>query len=177
MVKTWPIWNFFLTDPDAKMEDVWSVKDGILECQGKPMGYLATKTQYEDFKLIVEWRWPEKPDNSGVLMRITGDPMMLPNCVEAQLQNGSVGDMYGFQGFKIDGEKSRRFDNRNVAGGLRGLKKSESNEKNPGEWNQYDITVQGGKIIVILNGKKVNSATDCDVHAGQIGLQSEGAPV
>lgn len=159
------------------MEVVWSGNDGILECQGKPMGYLATKAQYEDFKLIVEWHWPEKPGNSGVLMRITGDPMMLPNCVEVQLQSGSVGDMYGFQGFKIDGEKSRRFDNRNVAGGLRGLKKSESNEKNPGEWNQYDITVQGGKIIVILNGKKVNSATDCDVRAGQIGLQSEGARV
>ena len=67
---------------------------------------------------------------------------MLPNCVEAQLANGSAGDMYGFQGFKIDGEESRRFDNPNFAGGLRGLKKVKGNENKPGEWNKYEITAK-----------------------------------
>ena len=36
---------------------------------------------------------------------------------EAQLKSGSAGDMYGFNGFTIDGEKARRFDNPNFAGG------------------------------------------------------------
>ena len=122
-------WEHFLVDENTKLEDVWSVEDGILICQGKPGGYLCTKKKYESFKLVVEWRWLDKPGNSGVLMRITGKPTMLPNCVEAQLHSGNSGDMYGFQGFRIDGDKARGFDNPNAAGGLRGLKKIEGNEK------------------------------------------------
>jgi hypothetical protein len=167
-------WEHFLVDENAKMEDVWSVADGILVCQGKPGGYLATKGEYENFKLVVEWRWPEQPGNSGVLMRITGKPTMLPNCVEAQLQNGNAGDMYGFQGFKIDGDQDRKFANPNAAGGLIGVRKIQANENEPGQWNKYEITVDGEQITLIVNGKKVNAATGCDVRAGKIGLQSDG---
>ncbi len=169
-------WGHFLTKP-VKREEVWSVKNGILICKGTPGGYLATKKKYTNFKLVVEWRWPKKPGNSGVLMRITGKPTMLPNCVEAQLQHQNAGDMYGFQGFKIDGDKSRKSANPNVLGGLTSVKKIMRNEKKPGEWNKYEITANGGKITVMLNGKKVNEATGCDVRAGQIGLQSEGGEV
>jgi hypothetical protein len=170
-------WEHFLVDDKAKMEDVWSVEDGILICKGKPGGYLCTKKKYESFKLVVEWRWPDKPGNSGVLMRITGEPTMLPNCMEAQLKSGDAGAMYGFQGFKIDGEKARKFENPKAVGGLTGLKKIEGNEKEPGEWNKYEITVDGGQVDVVVNGKKVNEATGCDVRAGQIGLQSEGGVI
>ena len=174
-------WDFFLVDPKAKMADVWSVRDGLLVCKGKPMGYLATKKTFKNFKLIVEWRWApgKKPGNSGVLMRITGKKTMLPNCVEAQLKSGSAGDMYGFQGFKIDGDKARRKDvpKHKLAGHLRALSKITGNEKKPGEWNRYVITADGGTITLIVNGKKVNQATGCDVRAGQIGLQSEGGEV
>lgn len=169
-------WEHFLTE-DVKQEDVWSVEEGILVCQGKPGGYLCTKEKYKNFQLVVEWRWPAEPGNSGVLMRITGKPAMLPNCVEAQLANGSAGDMYGFQGFKIDGEESRRFDNPNFAGGLRGLKKVKGNENKPGEWNKYEITAKDGTITLLVNGEQVNEAVDCDVRDGQIGLQSEGGVI
>ncbi len=36
-------WDYFLTDDAAKMQDVWSVEDGILICKGDPKGFLATK--------------------------------------------------------------------------------------------------------------------------------------
>ncbi len=171
-------WDYFLVDPAAKMSDVWSIQDGILVCKGEPQGYLATKKDYTNFTLVVEWRWAPgtKPGNSGVLMRITGQATMLPNCVEAQLASGSAGDMYGFQGFKIDGEASRRIEIREhkLAGHLRGLTKIEGNEKEPGEWNKYEIDADQGKITLVVNGKQVNQAYNCDVHAGKIGLQSEG---
>lgn len=170
-------WEHFLVDEKAKIEEVWSVNDGVLICQGKPNGYLCTQKEFENFKLSLEWRWADKPGNSGVLMRITGKPTMLPHCVEAQLQHGNAGDMYGFQGFKIDGEKSRRFDAPNVAGGLLGLRKIKANENPPGEWNKYEITVDGATITLIVNGEKVNEATDCDVRPGKIGLQSEGGVI
>ena len=44
-------WEHFLVDENTKLEDVWSVEDGILICQGKPGGYLCTKKKYESFKL------------------------------------------------------------------------------------------------------------------------------
>jgi len=171
-------WDYFLMDPAAKMSDVWSIQNGLLICKGEPQGYLATKKDYTNFTLVVEWRWAPgtKPGNSGVLMRITGQPTMLPNCVEAQLASGSAGDMYGFQGFKIDGEASRKIEIRDhkLAGHLRGLTKIEGNEKEPGEWNQYTIDADQGKITLVVNGKQVNQAYNCDVRAGKIGLQSEG---
>jgi hypothetical protein len=168
-------WEYFLVDEDAEMEDVWSVEDGILVVQGEPGGYLYTESDYESFRLVVEWRWRETPGNSGVLMRITGEPMMLPNCVEAQLQSGNAGDMYGFQGFKIGGEADRLSEIPSLKGW--GLAKIEGNENEPGEWNRYEITVDGDRIALILNGKKVNDATDVDVRPGRIGLQSEGGVI
>jgi hypothetical protein len=163
-------WEFFLEDENATMADVWSVEDGILVCKGDPRGYLATTDEYESFKLVVEWRWPEEPGNSGVLMRIAGEPEMLPSSVEAQLRSGSAGDMYGFQGFRIGGDPERLSE---ISIGW-SLARIEGNENPPGEWNRYEITADGDRITVVLNGKVVNEATDCEVRPGQIGLQSEG---
>ena len=50
-------WSYVLVDKNVKMEDVWSVKDGVLVCKGKPLGYLVTKGSYKNFKLEFEWRW------------------------------------------------------------------------------------------------------------------------
>jgi hypothetical protein len=167
-------WKFFLVDEDAEMEDVWSVEDGILVCQGEPNGYLYTESDYESFKLVVEWRWPEEPGNSGVLMRIDPEPTMLPSSVEAQLRSGNAGDMYGFLGFRIGGDEDR-LSEIGVPGWR--LARIAGNENEPGEWNRYEITADGDKITVILNGELVNEATGCDVRPGRIGLQSEGGVV
>lgn len=166
-------WGFFLTDENAVMEDVWSVQDGVLVCSGEPRGYLATENAYESFRLVVEWRWPEEPGNSGVLMRMTGEPEMLPNSVEAQLQSGNAGDMYGFQGFKIGGDEERLSE---ISIGWR-LGKIQANENEPGEWNRYEITADGDRLTLVVNGEVVNEATGCDVRPGRIGLQSEGGVI
>ena len=167
-------WEYFLVDENAGMEDVWSVEDGVLICKGEPGGYLYTENEYESFKLVVEWRWPDTPGNSGVLMRITGEPVMLPSSVEAQLKSGNAGDMYGFQGFKIGGDEERLSE---IGAPGWALARIEGNENPPGEWNKYEITVDGDTITVILNGKMVNEATGCDVRPGRIGLQSEGGVI
>lgn len=173
-------WTYFLEDEDAQMEDVWSVQDGILVCKGQPMGYLATKQEFKNFKLVVEWRWApgKEPGNSGVLLRITGKPMMLPKCVEAQLQSGSAGDIWAFQGYQVksDSDRFRKLSNDRI-GDFMGVSKESGNEKAPGEWNKYEITLDGDALVLVVNGKKVNECQDCDVVAGQIGLQSEGGEI
>ena len=178
--KSFDGWGYYLADPQAKMDDVWSIKDGILICKGEPMGYLHTKKDYTNFKLTVEWRWPEgkEPSNSGVLMRITGEPKALPKCVEGQLQHGNVGDFWAFQGFKIDGPPARTIKKDHPLGGaVTGVHKTKGNEKKPGEWNTYEITADGDTITLVLNGQQLNQATHCEVLPGKIALQSEGGEV
>jgi len=167
-------WDFYLVDSSATMEEVWSVEDGILICQGEPFGYLYTENDYESFQLVVEWRWPEEPGNSGVLMRVDVEPQMLPSSVEAQLQSGNAGDMYGFHDFVIGGDEERLSEI--GVPGLR-LAKMASNEHEPGEWNRYDITVDGGNVTLVVNGETVNEATGVDVRPGKIALQSEGGVI
>lgn len=178
--KTLDGWEHFLVEPELKKEDVWSVKDGLLICKGKPMGYLATKREYTNFRLIVEWRWPAgtKPTNSGVLMRITGEPKALPKCVEAQLKHGNAGDIYGFHGFRVKGapERSKHAEGERI-GKLSGVKKIRDLEKKPGEWNEYVITLVDGDLTLMINGEKANAAYNCDVVSGKIGLQSEGGEI
>ena len=78
--KTLEGWDYFLVKPELKMSDVWSVKDGLMICKGSPLGYIATKKDYKNYKLVVEYRWApgQKPGNSGILMRIIGKKQGLP---------------------------------------------------------------------------------------------------
>lgn len=173
-------WGFFLVDPKLKMEDVWSVQDGILVCRGEPMGYLATKEEFKDFRLIVEWRWApgKEPSNSGLFVRITGEPKAIPKCCECQLQHGNAGDLWGFQGFVVKGEADRCQElDLPELGHLVGVKRISGHEKPPGEWNETVVTLDGGHLRVELNGQMVNEATTPNVEPGKIGLQSEGGEV
>ncbi len=113
-----------------------------------------------------------------MLLRITGKPMKLPKCVEAQLANGSAGDIWAFQGFQVKGEADRfRTVKSEDLGDFMGLSKKMGNEKEPGEWNEYEITLNGGNLTLEVNGKTVNEGAGCDEVAGKIGLQSEGGEI
>ena len=174
-------WSYHLVEPEVKMEDVWSVQDGILVCKGEPLGYLHTTKNYTtDFILVVEWRWAPgtEPGNSGVLLRINGEPTGVPRSQEAQLRSGNAGDLYGFHGMKIDGDPARRSEgDSDVVGKLVKVERMASVENDAGEWNRYVIIAEGGRLTAIINGQVVNAASDCDLVAGPIGLQSEGGEI
>jgi len=174
-------WQCYLSDHTSSLQDVWSVQDGLLICRGEPMGYLYTTRHFTNFKLVVEWRWAPntKPGNSGVLMRVNGKPMPLPRSLEAQLQHENAGDLYGFHGMKLQGaaDRFRTASAGELAGELSGVKKISGNEKPPGEWNRYDIELNGGNLRVMVNGKLVNEATDCEITPGPVALQSEGGVI
>src|SRR6185436_9054994 len=82
-------WRMFL-DPNAKGADaakVWSVKEGVLICQGKPNGYIITEKEYENYVLRLQWRFPvgSPGGNSGVFVNVQGPDKIWPKGVEAQL--------------------------------------------------------------------------------------------
>ena len=174
-------WEVFLSEPGVTRDQVWSVRDGLLVGRGEPLGYLHTTTDFTSFELRVEWRWEPgtEPGNSGVLMRINGEPHPIPRAIEAQLKSGDAGDLYGFHGLKIDGpaERTSRTQGHEALGDFVNVKKISGNEKAPGEWNVYEIRLNGPNLRVSVNGKLVNEASGCEVVAGSIGLQSEGGRI
>jgi hypothetical protein len=177
-------WHAYLAQHGVTKGDVWSVRDGLLICKGEPLGYMYTDKPFTSCKLVVEWRWApgKKAGNNGVLMRINGEPKPLPRCIEAQLKSGDAGDagdLYGFHGMTMDGDAARKIDVKGspFTGPIKGVKKMRGNEKPVGEWNRYDIVLDGSNLTVSVNGKKVNEATDCDVLSGPVGVQSEGGEI
>jgi len=169
-------WSCDLSDPNARMEDVWSVEKGILICKGRPVGYLRTeKDDYSDYVLELEWRWPEgsRPGNNGVLVHCS-TPRILgiwPKSIEVQLEHQQAGDFWVI-GTELD------VKNENVRKqGRRHINLTDGSETPLGKWNYMKITCKDSEVIVKINGDLVNHATNCNVTLGAIGLQSEGVPI
>ena len=57
------------------MDAVWSIADGVVSCEGSPIGYIRTEAEFTNFELEVEWRFdPARgAGNSGVLLRMIGE--------------------------------------------------------------------------------------------------------
>lgn len=167
-------WTYHLDKPGVKMQDVWSMKDGVLRCSGKPAGYLLTKkNDFENYVLDLEWRWPEKGGNNGVLVHVTepGALGVWPKCLEVQLADQNAGDFWVI-GTTIEIEKPEgRIEDR------RHINLSDGDEKPLGKWNHMQIVCRGDEVVVKVNGKVVNHATKLSQSKGAIALQSEGTPI
>lgn len=167
-------WTYALSDEKVPMDDVWSVKEGVLVCKGKPSGYLVTKKKdFSDYVLKLEWRWPGKPGNNGVLIRCS-KPKELgiwPKSLEVQLGNGDAGDFWVIgTTIEIEDAEKRRTDRRH-------LNLTDDSEKPLGEWNTMEITARGGDVQVKVNDELVNECRNCSETKGAIALQSEGAEI
>ncbi|MBL7147122.1 MAG: DUF1080 domain-containing protein [Phycisphaerae bacterium] len=172
-------WVRFIPDDKADAErkwivdKVWSVRNGVIRCEGIPSGYIRTVESYADYKLHLEWRWPKEPTNSGVLLHREGIDRVWPLCVEAQLQHENAGDFWllNHSTIKVDGEQIGPKDFANAK------KKHPSNEKPLGQWNSYDIVCDGKTVTLYVNGLLQNKGVDSNPSCGPICLQSEGSPI
>ena len=165
-------WTFHLNDPGTRMEEVWSVRDGVLVCEGRPIGYLRTEAEYTNYVLELEWRFdPERgAGNSGVLLRVLGEDKVWPKSIEAQLHHGNAGDIWNIERFEMETDAHRR-------NGRRTSRREPSSERPLGEWNRYRIVMAGERLLLEVNGVLQNEARWCEEVAGTIALQSEGAPI
>ena len=166
-------WKGFVPDlaKDGKDQlSVWSVKDGVLQCAGRPIGYIETIELYDNFVLELDWRFdPAKGEgNTGVLLRTIGDDKVWPKSMEAQLHSKNAGDFWNIESYTATVD-AKRTDGRHT------VKMHETNEKPLGEWNHYRIVVFKGTIELWVNGLLQNVATGVEENKGRIALQSEGA--
>ena len=162
-------WTLFIPGGTVDPKTVWSVHDGVVRCEGKPAGYMRTTKTYGNYKLHIEWRWPIKGGNSGLLLHISGEDKVWPKSIEAQLAHENAGDFWVIGGAEFKehtNEKDRRVP-----------KRHQHNEKKIGEWNTMEAVCDGNTIRVTVNGLLQNVATETTVTEGYIGLQSEGTPV
>jgi hypothetical protein len=162
-------------------KDVWSVVDGYIRCIGKPNGYIATEKEYGDYVLRVKWRFPKdsKGGNSGVLLHVQKEDKVWPDSVEAQLASGRAGDFWLIMPpqTRLEIDPARLDPNNKEKRHFFRIPKDEVIEKPFGEWNQYEITCQGGDVTLVVNGIKANEGRNGNLTRGRIALQSEGTEV
>ncbi|MGH9341295.1 MAG: 3-keto-disaccharide hydrolase [Acidobacteriota bacterium] len=148
-----------LRDPDAAQ--TWEAQNGVLVNTASGTD-LITEDEFESFRLQMDFRYPEG-SNSGVYLR---------GRYELQIQDD------------IGKEPGSLF-----IGGVYGFLTPTVNAARPaGEWQNYDITLLGRQITVILNGQTVidnqeipgitGGALDPhEAEAGPIMLQGDHGPV
>ena len=169
-------WTIFVDKSIISPEDFFYVNDGMIECVGIPMGYLRTVKEYSDYQLHIEWRYPDNPTNSGVFLHTSGPDLIWPAHYQGQLKFENAGDfiVHGV------GLSATIGDTVYVSSDtLKPLipKLNPTNEKPAGEWNSYDITCIGSTIELRVNGMLQNTATNCSLTKGGIGLQAEGSKI
>jgi hypothetical protein len=196
------------TDP----KKVFTVTDGAIHVSGEAFGYLATEKEYENYHLTVEFRWGEKThapraDNardSGVLLHMTGEDRVWPQCIEFQMIEGGTGDIILVGGgrnkpTKLTAtveQKDKQFYfspggmAREFAGArinwfgrdpewkdVKGYRGPKDVERPVGQWNVLEADCDGSSVSYKVNGVAVNAGTNANLTNGRILLQSEGAEV
>ena len=133
----------------------WNIIDDYVEADGYTGSFLVTRGHYTDFLLQAEF-WPGANSNSGIFIR-NGDPQ-------------AISAMGGYEINIYDTNENP--DNRtgSIVGHVPPLTEVLSEE----QWNTYEITAQGNRITVVLNGTLTAELED-DTHAnGPIAFQNNG---
>ncbi|MET9876810.1 ThuA domain-containing protein [Actinacidiphila glaucinigra] len=144
----------------------FNVVDGELRTEGG-MGLLWYQAkEFGAYSLKFDWKM-DGDDNSGVFVGFpaSDDPWSaVDKGYEIQIDasdapDRTTGSVYSFKSAN--------------------LKARDQVLRPPGQWNSYEIKVQGERLQVFLNGVKINDFTNTDpvrsLNDGYIGLQNHGA--
>jgi hypothetical protein len=127
----------------------YEVVNGAVQCKDKKGGTIYAREEFSDFKARVEFKVPSG-GNNGLAIRYpgTGDTAYVGLC-ELQVLDDNYDRVKG------------KIDPRQVHGSAYGMVGAQRGYQHPiGEWNFQEVTVQGSKIKVELNGTII---LDCDV--------------
>ncbi len=163
-------WIPYLQSASQDSRQEFYVENGVIHLSGQ-FGYLRSEDEYENYKLNLEWRWPDTTSNSGIFLHLAPTFKIWPENFECQLKAGNAGDIYVSGEITCDQYAGEEGENPVI------VKQNPSNEKPCGEWNQAEIFCTGDTITVYINGELQNQVTGLSRTKGFIGLQSEGYPV
>ena len=136
----------------------WHVQDGEIRASQGEVGWLMTTSEFADYTLHVEFRAGED-SNSGVFLRSLTKPRREKedeDCYEVNIALPT-------NPFPTGSVVKRQLADATIVEAL-----------NPwdGQWHAYDLTIQGNKLTVKLDGKMLLEYTDPNPRVrGHIGLQ------
>lgn len=172
-------------DKDPNLQSPFLVRNEMLVSMGTPNGHIITDTEYENFKLEVEYRFAGVPGNCGVLVFASAPRAlyeMFPKSIEVQMMHENAGDFWCIvEDIEVPDMEARRGPKEEwgitEGKGRRILNLTDGSEKPVGEWNNMVIECAGNTIKVWVNGVMVNHGTNCTASKGNIALQAEGSEV
>jgi Domain of Unknown Function (DUF1080) len=174
-------------DKDPGAPDSFIVRDGMLVSLGVPRGHLLTENSYRDYRLEVEYRFPGKPGNCGVLVhasRLRALSSMFPQSIEVQMNHQHAGDFWCIhENIEVPDMETRRPRKEGQKyGGTEGdarriLNLTDNSEKPLGEWNTMVVETRGRTLKVWVNGDLVNDGFNSTADRGRLAIQAEGAEV
>jgi hypothetical protein len=151
-------WRMSVIQIDSGDPGDFALVDGVLEAvPGNDIGlYWCTTPTPPDFLLKLEWRRWHDDDNSGVFLRFPN-----PNSKQYR-RTAYVGVNFGFE-IQIDQAAAPDGDPKHKTAAVYGFQGPTDPNNLPvkpvGEWNTYEIRVEGQTYTVILNGQTVNVFT------------------
>ncbi len=169
--------------PDIKATFI--VRKGKLVSLGQPRGHLITDKSYQNYRLVVEYRFAGKPGNCGVLVHASKPRAlykMFPKSIEVQMNHKHAGDFWCIGEDITVPEMVKRRGPKEKWGVTEGkarriLNLTDDSEKPVGKWNTMVIECVKDEVKVWVNGDLVNHGSKCTVSKGQIALQAEGSEV
>jgi hypothetical protein len=129
----------------------WRVAAGSVEAD-RGSGFLVTKESYGDFELKLEF-WVSPDANSGVFIRCSNPKQV------------SADNAYEVNIFDTRPDPSYR------TGGIVNVAKPTVALTTGNQWNTYEISAQGSRMTVKLNGREVAGGSDAKFARGPIALQ------
>ena len=131
----------------------WEVVDGALTACGAPAGYLNSDKSYKNFVLSVEFKTGEDA-NSGVYVR-------------SPLETG------GYE-VQIWRQQPAGYNTGSIVGAA---KTARDFRFNADQWNRLQITADGDRIVVVLNGETTIDTRDAKFPEGHIRFQYQQYPI
>jgi hypothetical protein len=130
----------------------WEIVDGAVQATKGGTSFLVTSRSYDDFQITLEF-WASGDANSGVFIRCQ-DPMNITatNAYEVNIYDTRPDPAYR-------------------TGAIVDVAKPMVNLNAGGRWNTFEITAQGTKLIVVMNGMKTVDVDHKGHARGPIALQ------
>lgn len=169
-------WQIDVPDLDAKPEGAkpFIVRDGMLVSLGTPMGHLITEASFENYRVVLEYRFSKEAGNCGLIVHVSKPRLLnnfLPQGIEVQMKSLNAGD------FHLFGETLRQQGAPLENTGRRLVNYTDDSEKPIGQWNTMAVECRDDTIKVWVNDVLVNHGYASSVKKGRIAIQSEGSEV
>ena len=137
----------------AHSKAVWSIKEGAVGVSSGEKGLLCTTVPFDNYVLKADFR-AAKGTNSGIFLRtapVVGMDDIKTKCYELNIAPP---------------------DNPFPTGSFVGRQKAKEVPERADEWQTFEVTLNGGKATVKLNGEEVLTYDDpAPIGRGLIGLQ------